>query len=117
MQLRVTRLCLDCEELYVGSTCPVCASERSEFLTTWLPVEERRRWRKSPPKSAQGKTGLLHNFKRFVDRWLGEEDPEPTDRTLRTRASDVVPKLDFDEPAQEPETPAASAPKLVPDDR
>ena len=117
MQLRVTRLCLDCEELFVGSTCPVCASERSEFLITWLPVEERRRWRKSAPRAAPGKTGLLNNLKRLVDRWLAEEDPEPTDRTLRTRASDVMPKLNFDEPAEEPETPAASAPKLVPDDR
>src|SRR5262245_59226671 len=108
MQLRVTRLCLDCEELFVGSTCPVCASERSEFLTTWLPVEERRRWRKSAPRGAQGKTGLLNNFKRLIERWLGEEAPEPTDRKLRTRASDVVPKLDFAEAGEQPETPPTS---------
>jgi hypothetical protein len=117
MQLRVTRLCLDCEELFVGSTCPVCASERSVPLITWLPVEERRRWRKSAPRVAPAKTGFLHTLKRMLDRWLADEDPEPTDRILRTRASDVMPKLDFDEPGKEPETPAASAPKLVPEDR
>jgi hypothetical protein len=117
MQLRATRLCLDCEELFVGSTCPVCASERSVSLTTWLPVEERRRWRRSAPGLAQGSTGLLHNLKRVVARWLADEDPEPTDRRLRTRASDMMPKLNFDEPGEEPETPAPSASKLVPDDR
>src|SRR6266849_10315412 len=43
MQLRGTRLCLDCEELHEEDQCPVCASEASAFLTQWIPVEDRRR--------------------------------------------------------------------------
>ena len=39
MQLRVARLCLDCEELHTESSCPVCASDRYAFLSNWLPVE------------------------------------------------------------------------------
>ena len=59
MQLRVARLCLDCEELYVGDTCPVCASDRSAFLSTWLPVEERRRWRRPAPRPAHQGHGFF----------------------------------------------------------
>jgi hypothetical protein len=42
MQLRNTRLCLDCEELHEDQQCPVCASETFAFLTRWIPVDERR---------------------------------------------------------------------------
>jgi hypothetical protein len=114
MQLRVTRLCLDCEELFVGSTCPVCASERSAFLTTWLPVEERRRWRRAAPGGATAASGFVQVIKRLIARWLGDDD-SLTERKLRTRASDVLPKLEFDEPAKEP-PPPAPAPEFVRDD-
>jgi hypothetical protein len=113
MQLRVARLCLDCEELYVGSHCPVCASERSAFLSTWLPSEERRRWRRAGPRSGAS-SGVLAGVKRFISRWLGDshDDVEPASRTLRTRASDHVPNLDFDGSTQEP--PKAPAPAQDP---
>jgi hypothetical protein len=43
MQLRNTRLCLDCEELHEEQQCPICASESFAYLSRWIPSEERRR--------------------------------------------------------------------------
>jgi hypothetical protein len=42
MQLRVARLCLDCEDVHDGQQCPVCASETFAYLTRWVPAPERR---------------------------------------------------------------------------
>jgi hypothetical protein len=42
MQLRVARLCLDCEEIHDAQQCPVCASETFAFMTRWVPAPERR---------------------------------------------------------------------------
>jgi hypothetical protein len=103
MQLRVARLCLDCEELYVGTCCPVCASERYAFLSKWLPSEERRRWRRPAPRVSAPSRGLVHALKAAIGRWLGDADPDEARRTLRTRASDELPNLAFDEPAKAPE--------------
>jgi hypothetical protein len=115
MQLRVARLCLDCEELHVGDSCPICASERYAFLATWLPVEERRRWRRAPvlaPTRAQ---------RRFmaVRQWLADvfgdgklvRPPGPP----RTRASDHVPQFDF-EPKPAPPSPSAADPQPLKSD-
>jgi hypothetical protein len=54
MQLRVARLCLDCEEVHDGASCPVCASEAFAYLSRWVPAPERRvRPRpKAPPDGA-----------------------------------------------------------------
>src|SRR5256885_1752670 len=41
MQLRGTRLCLDCEELHQEDRCPACASDAFAYLTRWVRVEER----------------------------------------------------------------------------
>ena len=107
MQLRVARLCLDCEELYVGSHCPVCASERYAFLSNWLPSEERRRWRRPGPQSGDASSGVLASVRGFFSRWFGDHEVESPKRTLRTRASDHVPNLDFDgTPQDPPKTPA-----------
>ena len=113
MQLRVARLCLDCEELFVGDTCPICASPRFAFLSTWLPVEERRRWRRQPPKPKAGQEGFLQTAKRFFARWTGAEIPEPETRALRTRASDNMPRLDFEGTDQEPGKQPAKPRELV----
>jgi hypothetical protein len=43
MQLRMARVCLDCEEVHDAQTCPVCASESFAFLTRWVPAPERRK--------------------------------------------------------------------------
>jgi len=42
MQLRLARLCLDCEEIHEAQQCPVCASETFAFLARWVPAPERR---------------------------------------------------------------------------
>jgi hypothetical protein len=91
MQLRVARLCLDCEELHAGESCPVCASDRFIFLSTWLPSEERRRWGRQPPPVP---APTLHTVRRWINRLVGAPDHPPTGP--RTRASDRMPQLDFD---------------------
>jgi hypothetical protein len=42
MQLRIARVCLDCDEVHDAQRCPVCASEAFAYLTRWVPVPERR---------------------------------------------------------------------------
>jgi hypothetical protein len=42
MQLRVARLCLDCEEVHADHQCPVCASDQFTYITRWVPAPERR---------------------------------------------------------------------------
>ena len=78
MQLRNTRLCLDCEELHEDRQCPMCASESFAFLTRWVPADERRhrqrvRVRTDAPKPAAKKwlTGSVAGLALFaVSRWL-----------------------------------------------
>lgn len=114
MQLRVARLCLDCEELHVEDRCPVCASDQYAFLSSWLPSEERRRWRRAATRTAAIGQRPRRAFERAVRRWLGLRVDEPREsyRGPKTRASDRVPALDFDGPAEAPApTPQpASAP-------
>lgn len=43
MQLRVARVCLDCEEIHDQQMCPICASETFAYLSRWVPVPERRK--------------------------------------------------------------------------
>jgi hypothetical protein len=42
MQLRVARLCLDCEEIHAARTCPRCTSETFALISRWVPAPERR---------------------------------------------------------------------------
>ena len=49
MQLRLARLCLDCEEIHEAQQCPACASETFAYLTRWVPAPERR----STPRAAK----------------------------------------------------------------
>jgi len=42
MQLHVARLCLDCQEIHDGQTCPICGSESFAFISRWIPAPERR---------------------------------------------------------------------------
>ena len=93
MQLRVARLCLDCEELHTDNTCPRCASESYAFLRNWLQVEERRRWRRP---AAEDSNGDGEGIGKSIGRWIrgGKSDQEHTGPL--TRASDHVPNLDFD---------------------
>jgi hypothetical protein len=102
MQLRIARLCLDCEELHSGESCPVCASDRFIFLSTWLPSEERRRWGRQAPPPAQAPR--IHPIRSWINRLMGLPDPQPAGP--RTRASDRRPHLDFDKRKESPDTPA-----------
>ena len=101
MQLRVARLCLDCEELHTDNACPRCASESYAFLSSWLHVEERRRWRRPAGQSSdRGSDGIGKS----IGRWIRRDKSAPAEGPL-TRASDHVPNLDFDE--AEEQKPAA----------
>lgn len=42
MQLKIARVCLDCDEVHDAQRCPVCASEAFAYLTRWVPAPERR---------------------------------------------------------------------------
>ena len=107
MQLRVARLCLDCEELHTDNTCPRCASESYAFLSNWLHVEERRRWRR-PAGQAGGGEGIGKS----IGRWFRGNKSDSAQTGPLTRAADHVPNLDFDEAKEH--KPAARS-RLNPD--
>jgi hypothetical protein len=89
MQLRVARLCLDCEELHADKRCPRCASASYAFVTNWLPCEERRRFgrnRTSASDTAWRFSAVLQS----VARWLRGNVSRPAPATRR---SDFVPEL------------------------
>jgi len=107
MQLRVARLCLDCEELFVGESCPVCASHHYAFLARWLPSDERRKWRRAPVgvvEAPKGLPQLVRAFHRAMARLFDEEPPRARGVSPRTRASDFVPAMKFDAPETEPKS-------------
>lgn len=58
MQLRVARLCLDCEEVHGELQCPICASDSFAYLSRWVPVEERRLPRSAAPADEEPGTRL-----------------------------------------------------------
>jgi hypothetical protein len=64
MQLRVARLCIDCEEVHDSMQCPVCASEAFEYVTRWVPVRERRAQKRPPvpPPSPPAQKGKLVGY-------------------------------------------------------
>ena len=53
MQLRLARLCLDCEEVHDQQQCPMCASETFAYLSRWVPGGERRA---RPGQTGEGET-------------------------------------------------------------
>jgi hypothetical protein len=111
MQLRVARLCLDCEELHSENRCPRCASDSFAFLSTWLPSEERRRWRKPQAARVESGFGIGRLFARLFKADRGHEPLTPA-----RRRSDLVPNLSFEEltanPA--PEGPPKTADQTAP---
>jgi hypothetical protein len=112
MQLRAARLCLDCEELHAGDVCPVCASERYAFLATWLPSEERRKWRRGRPPAQEPAPQGVRRWLRTIVGWLDGDMAEGRP-ALRTRASDYVPRLDFEERQKEPQPSQSLEPQPV----
>jgi hypothetical protein len=96
MQLRVARLCLDCEELHVENRCPRCISEHHAFLTTWLPSEERRQRRRLATATSSAHEGTVRSFANTLFRWVrGQPAPLETIGPA-TRQSDLVAHMDFD---------------------
>src|SRR4249920_1010968 len=95
MQLRVARLCLDCEELHTENRCPRCASDSYAFLSNWLPSEERRRWRKPLAEPAHAGS-RFRALGQIIGRLFGSERAHQGS-TLARRRSDVVPNLRFEE--------------------
>jgi hypothetical protein len=95
MQLRVARLCLDCEELHTDHSCPVCASDRYAYLSTWLPVEERRRWARRPTIDRRRADGGFASVVETVSEWFRGPSPEASGPL--TRKSDHVAPLNFDD--------------------
>ena len=74
MQLRVARLCLDCEEIHDRQTCPLCSSESFAYISRWVPAPERRTQpRELPsPDTADIYRQLLdaNNQKTGARRWV-----------------------------------------------
>lgn len=113
MQLRVARLCLDCEELHSDKSCPRCASESFVFLSSWLPVEERRRWKRSPVAAAEAENEQPEGVADTIARWVkGPASAMPDHPT--TRASDHVVHLKFDDEKPTREKRQPRAPGLEP---
>jgi hypothetical protein len=103
MQLRVARLCLDCEELHDDNRCPRCASEHYAFLSSWLPVDERRRWRR-PAQAVRPGPPEVHTFVQTLLRWFRGGVSQPT--SPATRRSDAVPDMNFGDAPSEPASPS-----------
>jgi hypothetical protein len=66
MQLRGTRLCLDCEELHRENRCPVCASDAFAYLTRWVSVVERR----SKPRGVAPPQPAVATHPPGLSRWV-----------------------------------------------
>ena len=108
MQLRVARLCLDCEELHADKRCPRCASASYAFVTNWLPCEERRRFGRNRTP-AGGTAWRLTAVLQSVARWFRGNVHRPAHATRRT---DLVPELlKLDELGES----ARRAPSIQPD--
>jgi hypothetical protein len=72
MQLRVARLCLDCEEIHAARVCPRCTSETFALISRWVPAPERRaRPRSETPEADTYRELLAENPEPHSSRkWL-----------------------------------------------
>jgi len=66
MQLRVARLCLDCEDVHDSQQCPVCASESFAYLTRWVPAPERRSRPRTPGEQRERAAAAANSRKKLV---------------------------------------------------
>ena len=110
MQLRIARLCLDCEELHIDNSCPHCASESYAFLSNWLPSEERRRWRRPRSNPSVARERGVEAVTNAIARWFRGERGlnEPTGPATRRR--DHIADLNFDDPTEQaPRAPVVEA--------
>ena len=56
MNVRVARVCLDCDEVHAAQTCPICASESFAFVSRWVPVPERPNRSRQAARSEDAET-------------------------------------------------------------
>jgi hypothetical protein len=76
MQLRVARLCLDCEEVHDSLECPICSSESFAYISRWVPVPERRQRPRPEPDPQPSKAETLKQLlaadavKPGMKRWV-----------------------------------------------
>jgi hypothetical protein len=77
VQLRLARLCHDCEEVHADQQCPVCASETFTFITRWVPAPERR---KRPRPTTSPEAEIYRQLTR------GDEQPSTAGRVLKRAA-------------------------------
>ncbi|MGE0359112.1 MAG: hypothetical protein AB7H93_24270 [Vicinamibacterales bacterium] len=80
MQLRVARLCLDCEEVHDEYRCPACASDAFSYLTRWVPVPDR------PDRPRRPRAARPPGPEVEVYRQLLHPEPPPRRGRLVTRA-------------------------------
>ena len=76
MQLRIARLCLDCEEVHDAQQCPVCASEMFAPISRWVPVPERRGRPRTPASTPRADV-----YRALTD--AAEARPSKTGRLLK----------------------------------
>ena len=77
MQLRVARLCLNCEEVHDQQTCPRCSSESFTHISRWIPAPERRAQPRERPAPDTADTADIYrqlldanNQKGGARRWV-----------------------------------------------
>ena len=66
MQLRVARLCLDCEEVHDSLECPVCSSESFAYISRWVPVPERRQRPRAEPAQPDAEPSKAETYKQLL---------------------------------------------------
>jgi len=76
MQLRVARLCLDCEEIHAARTCPRCTSETFALISRWVPAPERR-------ERPRPDTGEADTYRALLNE---TDDKAPSHRWLKSGA-------------------------------
>ena len=52
---------------------------------------------------------MFASVRRFYSRWFGDGEPLAVPRRLRTRSSDRMPSMNFEEPVKEPKKQPARA--------
>lgn len=64
MQLRMARLCLDCEEIHDRQECPACGSESFGYISKWIPAPERRSHPRPSPEDANQQADI---YRQLID--------------------------------------------------
>ena len=83
VQLRIARLCLDCEEVHDEYRCPACASDAFSYLTRWVPVPERT---DRPDRPRRPRPAAEPRPEVDVYRQLLRGEPAPAKGRFATRA-------------------------------